>query len=92
MKELSEIWQIPISSANTLYPVDKPVIQVPQVQFPQIPAIKKLLYLLVAECLITLLLTNKYNIFLQNEHADIHIGRVTLERRGKPVGYRLLRL
>lgn len=28
MKELSEIWGIPISSANTLFPIDKPLVQV----------------------------------------------------------------
>ncbi|XP_071712181.1 midasin isoform X2 [Rutidosis leptorrhynchoides] len=27
MKELAEIWGIPVSSVNTLYPVDKPVVQ-----------------------------------------------------------------
>ncbi|KAJ9568543.1 hypothetical protein OSB04_004509 [Centaurea solstitialis] len=27
MRELAEMWAVPISSANTLYPVDKPVVQ-----------------------------------------------------------------
>lgn len=28
MKEIAELWKLPVSAAETLYPLDKPIIQV----------------------------------------------------------------
>jgi len=28
MKEIAELWKLPVSVAETLYPLDKPIVQV----------------------------------------------------------------
>lgn len=68
MKEIAKMWTVPISDTKTLYPVNKPVIQV-SAFFNMFSCFSSMKFLV--------LIFGKY---LQELRSDLRIGRITLPR------------